>query len=127
MNKETFVVNQDRAEELLADWQKTIRLQDWEIVVDIRRARDMASGECQAEVHWTKEKKTAIIHLLDPVDYDNDYFAQDHEVSMVHELLHLHMVMFATEDGTLEDVAQEQAIHAIATALVELKRRGDSS
>ncbi len=124
MNKETVVVNKEQAEGLLAEWQKTLKLQDWEIVIDIKRARDMQLGECAAEVHWKKKKKIAIVHLLDSIDYDNGYFPQDHEASIVHELLHLHMVGFAAEDDTPEDTAQEQAIHAISTALVELKRRG---
>ncbi len=124
MNKQTVILTQDQAEALLKEWQKILRLQDWDVVVGIRRARDMSLGESAAEVHWKKEKKLAIIHLLDPTDYDNACFSQDHEVSIVHELLHLHMVGFAAEDDTPEDTAQEQAIHAISMALVELKRRG---
>ena len=124
MNKQTVVLTQDESDSLLKEWQEILRLQDWDVVVDIRRARDMSLGESVAEVHWKKEKKLAIIHLLDPMDYDNAYFPQDHEVSIVHELLHLHMVGFVAEDDTLEDTAQEQAIDAISNALVNLKRDG---
>lgn len=124
MNKQTFVVNQAQAEELLAEWQRILRLQDWNIKIDIRRDREMELQSSMAEVHWTIEKKAAIMHLLDPIDYQNDYFPIDHEVSIVHELLHLHMAGFDAKFDTPEGVAQEQAINAISTALVFLKRRG---
>lgn len=123
MNKETVVVNKEQAEGLLAEWQKTLKLQDWDIVIDIRREREMELEGGQAEVHWHKDKRMAIIHLLDPLDYSNQYWPQDHEMSLVHELLHIHMVGFAAEDGTPEDAAQEQAINAISFALVDLKRK----
>jgi len=112
-----------QAQEACREWQKILRLQDWDITVDILRDRDMKLGSGQAEVHWKAVNRSAIVHLLDPTDYQNNYFEQDHERSLVHELLHLHMVMFATETDTPEDTAQEQAVDAIAKALVTLKRR----
>jgi len=112
---------QEQAEAALAKWQKILRLQDWEIKVCICRGRDL-SLDGQAEVHWRMEKKAAIVNLLDPVDYDNKRFPQDHETGLVHELLHLHMAGFAAENGTPEDIAQEQAIHALSTAFVRLDR-----
>jgi len=113
---------QEQAQQACQEWQKILRLQDWEIVIKIKRARELQS-DCQAEVQWKNTKKIAIIHLVDPVDYQNDHFPQDHEVSLVHELLHLHMSMFDQEPDTPEGTAQEQAIHAISTALVELSRK----
>ena len=114
--------NQEQAEAALAKWQKILRLQDWDIKIFIYRAKDLMT-DGQAEVTWLREKKQAILKLLDPIDYDNNYFIQDHEVSIVHELLHCHMALFDQEAGTLEDIAQEQAIHALSFALVELDRK----
>ena len=113
---------QEQAQQACQEWQRILRLQDWDIAIDILRARDMGLDGGQAEVHWKAESKSAIIHLLDPADYQNNYFEQNQERSLVHELLHLHMVMFATETGTPEDTAQEQAVNAIANALVALKK-----
>ncbi len=115
---------QEQAQQACREWQKILRLQDWDVTAVIRRGREMKLEDAQAEVSWKSENKTAIVRLLDPLDYQNDIYEQDHERSLVHELLHLHMVMFATETGTLEDLAQEQAINAMATAFVGLKRGG---
>lgn len=127
MSNQTVVLSQEQAEILLAEWQKILKLQDWEIVIDIKRARDMVMDPPgDAEVTWLEEKKTAVIRLLDPVDFDpNSPTPQNHERSIIHELLHLHMVPFDAAEDTPAGIAQEQAIHAISTALVELKRRGD--
>lgn len=114
----------DEATACMKEWQEILRLQDWDIKIDILRARDMKLDEGQAEVHWRIESKSALIYLLDPLDYKNDYFEQDHERSMVHELLHLHMALFSADTGTPEDIAQEQAINTIANSLVGLKYKG---
>lgn len=116
------IFTHEQAESKLTEWQKILRLQDWDIKIDICRGRNFKT-DGQAEVSWTNEKKMAIIHLLDPIDYDNDYFPQDHEISLVHELLHLHMAGFVAEDGTVEDMAQEQVADALSKALVGLKRK----
>lgn len=126
MSNIPVIFNQEEAEAVLVKWQKMLRLQDWDVKIDVRRGRDF-NTDSQAEVTWLEEKKMAIIHLLDPIDYDNKYFPHDHEVSIVHELLHLHMVRFAAESGTPEDIAQEQAINALSLALVGLRRKaGDA-
>lgn len=66
----------------------------------------------------------AIIHIIDPIDYDPSIIVeQDIEKTVVHELLHLHLAEWSdmTEDGT--PVSGEQAINALASALVNLNRK----
>jgi hypothetical protein len=99
-----------------------LRLSDWLVTVGILRLRDMA-GQRAAQIDWHLTKKVAVLELLDPVDFPpNSMLPQDHEVDLVHELLHLHFAPFAAPDGSAEDVAQEQAIDLISRALVNAKR-----
>lgn len=117
---------QEQLDEALLEWQKTLRLQDWQIRARLVRGRDMFTEESAASVRWTFPKKMATIQLLDPADYEpNIEFPQDHEISLVHELLHLHYAGFdETENGSVEHALLEQSIEAISTALVALKRGG---
>lgn len=106
-------------------WQRVLRLQDWDIRLRIAREREFEQRGRSAEVHIDVESKRAVVLLLDPQDYpEHDLWPQDHERSLVHELVHLHVEPFAPDnrDG-LEVTAMEQAINALADALVSLRRR----
>lgn len=104
-----------------AYWQQVLRLQDWDVAAKVVRQDKLTLGR-QGECQWGLERKEAIIRLLDPIDYPDDcQRKQDHELTLVHELLHLHFAAFAAEGGAAE-IAQEQAIQCIAKALVALER-----
>jgi hypothetical protein len=115
----------EQAEALCLEWQRTLRLQDWQIKVKIARGNglDLPEG-IQGRCEWVIKRRSAFIRLLDPVDWDKTcLWPQDMEVTLVHELLHLHMAPFDEfKVGTPKDVAVEQAIVAISNALVTLKR-----
>lgn len=115
-------LTQEEAEKALVEWQSVLKLRDWDIKIQIVRRNGLVDPEGMAEVRYKHIKRMAIINLLDPIDYDNDLWGQDHEISMVHELLHLHFMGFEAEEGTPEDKAQEQAIDAISKSLVYLRR-----
>ncbi len=106
-------------------WQKRLRLQDWTVVVRVVRRHEMALKDVQGECEWVLPRKQAVIRLLDPVDYVPERIVpQDMETDLVHELLHLYFAPFDADDGTLEEMHQEQAINAIGQALVALARKG---
>lgn len=71
---------------LIPEWQKRLRLQDWEItavVVD-------QTEDGLASANALPKYKSAKLTLLDPVKIDKDWLGnKDLEVSIVHELLHL--------------------------------------
>lgn len=118
-----FALTEAELREKCPEWQKVLRLQDWGIKVRLARARDLMEygdlGQCQ----WNNEHKRAEILILDPNDYDpGRQIPYDMEQTLVHELLHLHFSLFMAKDETPEATAQEQAINAMATALVTLKR-----
>ena len=107
-------------------WQRRLRLEDWTIKVEVRRLADMGQGTL-ASIDPHSVKRQARVRLLDPRDVDGQRFwfdgeAWNWELSLVHELLHLHWWDTHRRrwpgDGTPEGVAIESAIDAIAKALV---------
>jgi hypothetical protein len=117
-------VTEDELQALCEEWQQRLRLQDWTVFVRLLRQRDMPDENDQAHVHWVLTKRNAKIAILDPIDYSPDCWTpQDQEISLVHELLHLHCAGF---DDFKPDhppgIALEQMIHAVSTALVMTKR-----
>jgi len=117
--------NEDQLQADRAYWQKVLRLQDWDIEVKVVRARDMNLEESAASVNWVLPKRMASVAIRDPIDYPPGLMGeQDQEVSLVHELLHLHYAGFdETERGSLQETLLEQSIEAISRALVLLKRQ----
>lgn len=117
------IFNQDELRQLCAEWQKILRLQDWDVVVQISRRDDTFGNSTMGQVRFNLELKQALIKIIDPIDYPtNVIYPQDMETTLVHELLHLHFAPFDAENDTPAEIAQEQAIEAISKGLVALKR-----
>lgn len=118
-----MVFTEKELQKLCREWQKRLRLQDWDVKVFVKRESQFINENAAGECSWQLAKKLAVIRILDPIDYGSNLaWPQDQEATLVHELLHLHFAPFAAKDDTPEDTAQEQAIDLIARALVELKR-----
>lgn len=109
-----------------AEWQKILRLQDWIVDVGISRSRDMNLENAQAEILPSLQKRMATVRILDSVDYPPDCAEpQDMELSLVHELLHIHLFpLFADREDEMRLIAEEQAIEAISRGLIYLYRKG---
>lgn len=105
-------------------WQRQLRLSDWVVEVKILRGRDMSGPGRAAECNYHLESKSATIHLLDPVDQHPLSLTtdRDHEICIVHELLHLHVAPFDPQPDTLQQKMSEVAIESTAQALVRLNR-----
>lgn len=121
------ILTEDELRSLCAEWQETLRLQDWDINVWIVRARDIDNAS--ARVHWRQSTRDARISVQHPSDFEAEPgHEQDMERDLVHELLHLHFSPFAADDDdSAENIAQEQAIHALSCSLVALKRKADAN
>lgn len=113
----------------LAYWQKALYLQDWTVELRIVRQWEMESPQTLAQCHWFLERKDAIISVLAPTDLSglSERFIKgeecDYDISLVHELLHLHFAPFHNEK---DDITHEQAINAISRGLVNVWRTKDS-
>lgn len=109
-------------------WQKVLRLQDWDIVLEIVRRHKMASPTCVGQTEMDCYHR-AMIKLCDPVDLmSEDWDAnKDMELTLVHELVHMHMYDIRIKEErhgetTTEWLAAERAIDMLAGALVKLSR-----
>jgi len=118
------ILTEDELREKCAEWQAILRLQDWDIQVTIERASSFKIPGNEGECEWNIQYKTALIRILDPVDFPPySKWPYDMEETLVHELLHLHFVPFDNfERETHEKNAVEQAINLITCALLRLKR-----
>lgn len=112
----------EQAKILLAEWQAVMRLQDW--FIELRIVRGAEIPDAQGRCSWVKERRSAIIQLMDPIDWPTETIEpQDMEVTLVHELLHLSCVPFDDfENGTPKEIGLEQHINAISHAMVSAKR-----
>lgn len=99
------------------EWQRRLKLQDWDISVKIIPHRE--SEDSWGSVRWNLQEKFADIKLLDPADQSSSMRPYSMEETLVHELLHLHLAPLDVSEA--KGLAQEQAINAIARALVNLK------
>ena len=87
----------------LAYWQRVLYLQDWTIDIRIVRNWEMEDFHTLAQCEWYIQRKDAIIRILHPDDlqgvghrfiYGEE---RDYDISLVHELLHLHFAPFHKE------------------------------
>jgi hypothetical protein len=109
----------------LSVWQKRLNLQGWDISVVVSRA-DAFKPKTIGHIRWDREKKTAVISVLDPADYAMALapMLQDIEFTVVHELIHLEMApvlsdLHRTEANRMEE---EHAVNQMAEALLKLDR-----
>jgi hypothetical protein len=102
--------------DLLAYWQRQLRIQDWDITLDVVPARVIsAAAGCSTNCPG---RRNAHIRLADPATLDPDAGSDytDQEVTLVHELLHVALAAIP-DHGPIEP-----AIDSLARALVHLNR-----
>lgn len=117
------VVSPEKLNILLVEWIDRLRLQEWNIVVDIYREKDFICEDSVGENSFNKSNAKSIIRILDPCDYsENTRFPQNMEKTLVHELLHLKFCYFEPEDeNSLEHDMWERTIETLAETLVKTK------
>lgn len=114
---------EENLRERVAYWQRALRLADWQIACAIVPAADLYGGG-QAENRYRRNLRQSMISIRREEDWnEGPFFEVDWEQSVVHELLHLHTDAFRVELDTPEQTAEEQAIDALASALVRLERQ----
>ena len=123
--RERTLATQSFANEKLWMWQKRLKLQDWNISVEMTRSTDL-KPRTLGNIHWDLDKKTALIHVLDPADYHMAYhdMLDDMEFTVVHELIHLELSPvlspLSRSDANRRD--EEHAVNQMAEALLKLDR-----
>jgi hypothetical protein len=93
--------------------------------VVIARASEL-KPKTLGNVHWDLDKKTAVIHVLDPADYHMPFQAMlnDMEFTVVHELIHLDLapVLMDLQRNDANRREEEYAVNHVAEALLKLDR-----
>ena len=121
----------DVARAYVAEWQEILHLRDWDVRVVIKRHNQL--GDDLGRVWISNSKRDAVIDLLHPDDYAGrelvcaNPVVFDWELTLVHELLHIHFCDILSGDWdcekSLEHRAAERMIDALANALIGLRRR----
>ena len=116
------VVTNEQVHDWLHLWQRRLRLEDWKIDVKIVRIWDLEQGTL-GHIDWSIPHKTATIKVLNPSDYElpKDKIPTDMELSIVHELVHLHLSALPLNKASRN--AEEQVVSMIADALVSLEHQ----
>jgi len=113
------------ASEKLWLWQKRLNLQEWDISVVVSRASELRP-KTLGNIHWDRDKKTAVIRVLDPADYRLPLapMLRDIEFTLVHELIHLEIapVLADLQRTSANRMEEEHAVNHIADALLMLNR-----
>jgi hypothetical protein len=114
------VVTEEQTHDWLKLWQKRLRLEDWKIEVKIVRIWELEHSTL-GHIDWSASHKTAVIKVLNPADYElpADKVPADMELSIVHELVHLHLSVLPLNKSSRN--AEEQVVSMIADALVNLE------
>lgn len=117
------IFTEEQLAEVCVEWQRILRLLDWQVYLAVVRTSQMDDPEDAGECSWSEPLKIAKIKVLDPQDWSPDFVVgHDMERTLVHELLHLYMIGWEAEPGTVQEAQQEQAICLLADALVGLRR-----
>jgi len=107
----------------LAFWQQRLNLSDWKLSVVSSHPDDL-KPKTLGNIHWDADKKTAVVRVLSPSDYQLACPAalEDMELTVVHELIHLTLSHLRNSATNLGD--EERAVVQISEALLKLDRAG---
>ena len=108
--------------EKLRIWQQRLKLENWKISVTPTRLTEL-KPKTLGNIHWDADKKTALIRVLSPSDYQfscSDAL-KDIEFTIVHELIHLELASLPHSEASRRE--EEHAVNQITQALLELDRR----
>jgi hypothetical protein len=113
------------AREKLSVWQKRLKLQDWNVALEVVRSTELRP-KTLGNIHWDTDKKTAVIRVLDPADYSLPFheMLDDMEFTVVHELIHLEIapVLSHFTRSDADRIEEEHAVNYMADALLRLDR-----
>ena len=114
------IVTEEQTQDWLRTWQKRLRLEDWKIEVKIVRIWELEHGTL-GHIDWSTPRKEAVIKVLNPADYElpPDKIPADMELSIIHELVHLHLSVLPLTKASRG--AEEQVVTMIADALQSLE------
>jgi hypothetical protein len=118
-------VSATEIEALCRIWQERLRLQDWDITVKVVRLHEFDHKGTAGDAETFIAKQCAVIRLVEHNDRLPDTMVPyDDEMTLVHELLHVHFKSSQPEidEDSLPWQEHERAIHRVSEALVRAYR-----
>ena len=104
-------------------WQAILHLQDWHVTAELAGLKDMNDKFNTGCIMVHAECREAKIQVVPKEDRAESWCRDhDYETLIVHELLHIFFDPFDTAKGSPQRLAEEQAVDAIARALVNRDR-----
>lgn len=122
-----MTLTETKLQVLCWEWQRILRLQDWDIAAKVCSLHEMTDKQAYGEVEPFPAKMHAYIRILDPEQVEEDSRPWvDVERTLVHELLHLRLPLTQrpNSDRDPDWLPTEQGLHTTADALVRLRRNG---
>lgn len=111
-------MTQKALEKLLKYWQKRLKLEHWAIRIKLLNRLD---GDREGWCHYQLDYLSAEIHIVDPkAHFGPNKETYNVEHTLLHELMHLHIAPFKTEEGTSLGTHEEQLCTVLARALMEV-------
>ena len=106
---------ESQLDQRLKVWQKRLGLAEWNLTLRVVRQYEIAR-DSWGTAEWYPEKKTGIINVLDPRDYNlkGAELKLDMECTIVHELVHI-QISPVTPDTI---AGREEVVNKIMTAVM---------
>jgi len=103
-------------------WQDRLNLKDWNVRVELVRPTAL-EPRTLGNIHWNTDTRQATIDVLSAYDYTLPYpeMLSDMELTVVHELVHLHLASLPRTDATRGN--EEYVVNQISRALLSLSKR----
>lgn len=115
----------DQAKACLSEWKKRLFLEDWIIRVKLVEKDDLELDNVSGEVDFEYTNKSAVIRILYKID---DFISKmPHELTLVHELLHLKYNLVHPADGgqhieqVFYDMHEHMLLEQMAKSLIMAK------
>lgn len=110
-------------------WQERLKLLDWDITVCWATVEQVEHEQKWAWVDFWRDEKRAKLTFTRPEHYgfvpEEQKRSADPEVFIIHELMHLHFTPFNTENGSAEDMAEENIVNLVSRLLIAIDRKED--
>jgi hypothetical protein len=110
---------------LVDEWQKILRIEDWDLTIDILPHGSFDDGSL-AGTSANYERRAARLRILQPSQHPDD---EDFEQTLVHELLHVSSALIHSHKvglmRGLRNTVFEGFIDQLAVILVRMKRAGE--
>jgi hypothetical protein len=114
----------ENLQEMLAYWQKVLRLGDWDIDAELVPFGELEDGTmaCNMVDLHMRVAKVSVCRPEDQSCFKGLLWEYDMERLLIHELIHIPLLAWEPE-GELEECNHEFAINLLSQALVGLKRK----